>query len=254
MRQPRLRLRLQSRAALVFDLKSGRVLYSKHADQALPIASISKLMTAVVALDAKPDLQRVLAITNADRDWDKGTGSRLRVGSHLSRRDLLHIALMASENRAAAALSRYYRGGRRRFVAAMNRKAAVLGMKHTFFVNPTGLSPDNVSSARDLEHLVAAAYHYALIRRFSTDLKYRVKPGRGILEYHNSDALMHFPGWHVGLQKTGFINEAGHCLVLRATIRRRPTIIVLLGAPNAYAHYSDAIHIRAWLLRRRLRH
>ncbi|WP_420819288.1 serine hydrolase [Paraburkholderia flava] len=227
---------LRSRAVYVVDDRTHAVLIAKNADQVRPIASISKLMTAVVALDAHRALAGRLTVIPADRDFDKFTGSRLKVGSVLSRRDMLHIALMSSENRAAAALSRDYAGGRPRFVAAMNAKARALGMLHTSFVNPTGLSPHNVSTARDLARLVAAADRYALIRTFSTDHSQIVAPGHGRLVYHNSNPLVRAGSTPIVLQKTGFINEAGHCVVMRMRIHGHPVTVVLLGAPGPRDH------------------
>lgn len=238
---------LRSRAVYVVDNRTHKVLIAKNADQVRPIASISKLMTAVVALDAHRALAGRLTVIPADRDFDKFTGSRLKVGSMLSRRDMLHIALMSSENRAAAALSRDYAGGRPRFVAAMNAKARALGMLHTSFVNPTGLSPHNVSTARDLARLVAAADRYALIRAFSTDHSQIVAPGHGRLVYHNSNPLVRAGSTPIVLQKTGFINEAGHCVVMRMRIHGHPVTVVLLGAPGPRDHIADALRIRHWL-------
>jgi D-alanyl-D-alanine endopeptidase (penicillin-binding protein 7) len=215
----------------------------------MPIASVSKLMTAVVSLDTKRALTKPLDVTVQDQDFDKFTGSRLSVGSKLSRQDMLHIALMSSENRAAAALSRDYAGGRSGFVAAMNAKARSLGMWHTSFVNGTGLSPQNVSTARDLSRLVEAAGRYPLIRAYSTDRAQIVFPGggRAQLSYHNSNALVRGGDHSIVLQKTGFINEAGHCVVVRMTVHGRPVDIVVLGAPGAHDHIADVVRIGRWL-------
>ena len=206
-------------------------------------------MTAVVSLDARRSLNEPLNVTVQDQDFDKFTGSRLSVGSVLPRDDMLHIALMSSENRAAAALSRDYSGGRPSFVAAMNAKARALGMRHTRFVNGTGLSPQNVSTARDLARLVAAASRYPLIRAYSTDRDQLVFPGgpRTRLNYHNSNALVRGGDRSIVLQKTGFINEAGHCVVVRMIVHGRPTDIVVLGAPGPRDHIADVITIRRWL-------
>lgn len=239
---------LRSRAIYVVDQKTGIVLTSRRADEVRPIASISKLMTAMVSLDMKHSLNIRLRVRDQDRDFIKYTGSRLKVGSVLSRRDMLHIALMSSENRAAAALSRDYPGGRAAFVAAMNRKARALGMKNTHFANATGLSPHNVSTARDLARLVAAANHYSLIRRFSTDTAQIVKPGHGRLAYVNSNPLVRAGSADIVLQKTGFINEAGHSVVMRLIVHGRPIIVVLLGAPGPHDHIADAIRIHRWLV------
>jgi len=225
------------------------MLAEKQADRVMPIASISKLMTAVVSLDTRRSLNEPLNVTVQDQDFDKFTGSRLTVGSVLPRGDMLHIALMSSENRAAAALSRDYAGGRPSFVAAMNAKARALGMRHTRFVNGTGLSPQNVSTARDLARLVAAASRYPLIRAYSTDRDQLVFPGgpRTRLSYHNSNALVRGGDRSIVLQKTGFINEAGHCVVVRMIVHGRPIDIVVLGAPGPRDHIADVITIRRWL-------
>ncbi|MEK6350475.1 MAG: serine hydrolase [Burkholderia sp.] len=238
---------LRSRAIYVVDERTGTVLLERNAKQIRPIASVSKLMTAVVWLDRRAPMAKALRVTAADRDTIKFTGSRLKVGSVLSRRDMLHIALMSSENRAAAALSRDYPGGRPAFLAAMNRKARALGMSNSHFVSPTGLSPHNVSTARDLAQLVAAAEHYAPIRTFSTDRGQIVRPGHGQLRYVNSNALVRGGDRRITLQKTGFINEAGHCVVMRYLIDGRPVDIVLLDAPGPADHIADAIRIRNWL-------
>ncbi|MFT4068156.1 serine hydrolase [Paraburkholderia sp.] len=243
----RSRALLRSKAIYVVDERTQTVLTAKQADRVLPIASISKLMTAVVSLDAKRPLNAPLDVTPQDRDFDKFTGSRLSVGSRLSRHDMLHIALMSSENRAAAALSRDYAGGRPGFVAAMNAKARALGMRHTHFVNGTGLSPQNVSTARDLSLLVAAASRYPLIRAYSTDRSQVVWPGHGSLSYHNSDALVRAGDSAIVLQKTGFINEAGHCVVMRMLVHGRPIDIVVLGAPGPRDHIADVVRISRWL-------
>jgi serine-type D-Ala-D-Ala endopeptidase (penicillin-binding protein 7) len=238
---------LRSRAVYVVDERTGTVLTEKQANRILPIASISKLMTSVVALDSGAPLGRKLKVSAQDRDYEKFTGSRLKVGSVLSRKDMLHIALMSSENRAAAALSRDYRGGRPAFVAAMNRKARTLGMVNTHFVNGTGLSPRNVSTARDLAKLVAAASRYPRIGAFSVDKKQTMAPGHGRLVYVNSNPLVRAGDARITLQKTGFINEAGHCVVMRYMAHGRPVDIVLLGAPEPRAHIADAVRIRQWL-------
>ncbi|WP_235838069.1 serine hydrolase [Chitinasiproducens palmae] len=239
---------LTSRAAFVVDMNSGRTLYAKNADRVYPLASLTKLMTGMVALDAKPTMFAPLKVTNDDVDRLKWSKSRLPVGSILMRRTLLHIALMSSENRAASALSRHYPGKRPAFVRAMNRKAKRLKMTRTRFVDPTGLSPRNVSTARDVAKMARAAYRYRTIRRYSTDKQQRVLGGNGPLLYRNSDALIHaHPSWRIGLQKTGFTNEAGHCLVLAMPVRGHDYLIVLLGAPGQYAHFQDAITLRRWL-------
>ncbi|WP_323123055.1 serine hydrolase [Burkholderia alba] len=238
---------LRSRVVYVVDERTGTVLTEKHANRIVPIASISKLMTSVVALDSHAPLSRRVRVTAQDRDYEKRTGSRLKVGSVLSRKDMLHITLMSSENRAAAALSRDYAGGRPAFVAAMNRKARALGMVNTHFVNATGLSPRNVSTARDLAKLVAAAHRYPTIRQYSADRSRIVYPGKGRLVYVSSNALVRAGDARITLQKTGFINEAGHCVVIRYVIHGRPVDVVLLGAPGSRDHLADAVRIRDWL-------
>ncbi|EFE94784.1 D-alanyl-D-alanine endopeptidase [Serratia odorifera] len=238
---------LHSRAVLVVNANNGKTLYQKQANRRMPIASLSKLMTAMVVLDNKRPMGNRVKVTAADRDLLKNTHSRLTVGSTLSRRDMLHIALMSSENRAAAALSRYYPGGRRAFVAKMNQKARALGMAHTRFYDPTGLTPRNVSTARDLLKMVNNAYRYQSIRHFSTDKQQIVRPGRGQLVYRSSNGLINNPSWKIQLQKTGFTNEAGHCLIMRTVIKGQPVIMILLGSQQRYGHYSDAIRLKQWL-------
>ncbi|AOI92742.1 D-alanyl-D-alanine endopeptidase [Burkholderia pseudomultivorans] len=241
-------LALRSSVAYVVDQNTGEPLFDKNSHAVVPIASISKLMTAMVVLDSKAPMTDQIEVTDEDRDYEKGTGSRLSVGSVLSREDMLHIALMASENRAAAALSRYYPGGRPAFIAAMNAKAKALGMTDTHFENSTGLSSSNVSSARDLVKMVNAAYQYPLIRQFSTDRTYEVYTGKRNLVYNSTNALIRGNGsWDIGLQKTGFINEAGECLVMQATIHGRPMVMVLLDSFGKYSRFADASRLRNWL-------
>jgi D-alanyl-D-alanine endopeptidase (penicillin-binding protein 7) len=243
------KLTLRSSAALVIDQDAGRVLYSKNVDNIMPIASITKLMTAMVMLDAHPALDQKITIIDADKDELKHSRSRLRVGTVLSRYDMLRLALMASENRAAAALGRTtFPGGTSAFVAAMNRKAASLGMWNTHFVEPTGLNSHNVSTAQDLVKMVEAAYHYALIRQFTTTTAREVEVAGGrTLEYHNSNTLVKNHRWHIGLSKTGFTNEAGRCLVMQTAIAERPVIIVLLDSWGRYSRIGDANRIRKWI-------
>ncbi|WP_088930386.1 D-alanyl-D-alanine endopeptidase [Burkholderia multivorans] len=241
-------LALRSSVAYVVDQNTGEPLFDKNSHAVVPIASISKLMTAMVVLDSKAPMTEQIEVTDEDRDYEKGTGSRLSVGSVLSREDMLHIALMASENRAAAALSRYYPGGRPAFIAAMNAKAKALGMTDTHFENSTGLSSSNVSSARDLVKMVNAAYQYPLIRKFSTDRTYEVYTGKRNLVCNSTNALIRGNGsWDIGLQKTGFINEAGECLVMQATIHGRPVVMVLLDSFGKYSRFADASRLRNWL-------
>ncbi|MEJ2767962.1 D-alanyl-D-alanine endopeptidase [Mycetohabitans sp. B46] len=238
---------LRSTVGFMVDQHTGEILYDKNSASVVPIASITKLMTAMIVLDSKAPLTERLTVTDEDRDYEKGTGSRLSIGSTLSREDMLHIALMASENRAAAALSRYYPGGRPGFIAAMNRKAAELGMAQTHFQNATGLTSQNVSSARDLVKMVNAAYQYPLIRQFSTDRSYDVFTGKRTLAYNSTNALVRNASWDIGLQKTGFINEAGECLVMQATIHGRPVIMVLLDSFGKYSRFADAQRLRNWM-------
>ncbi|WP_179402431.1 D-alanyl-D-alanine endopeptidase [Burkholderia guangdongensis] len=238
---------LRSNVAFVVDQNTNEPLFDKNSHAVVPIASISKLMTAMVTLDSKLPLTDQIEVSDEDRDYDKGTGSRLSVGSVLSREDMLHIALMASENRAAAALSRYYPGGRPAFIAAMNAKAKALGMTDTHFENSTGLSSENVSTARDLVKMVEAAYQYPMIRQFSTDQSYDVFTGKRTLAYRSTNALVRNPTWDIGLQKTGFINEAGECLVMQTTIHNRAMVMVLLDSYGKYSRFADASRLRNWL-------
>jgi serine-type D-Ala-D-Ala endopeptidase (penicillin-binding protein 7) len=240
-------LALRSSVAYVIDQNTGEALFDKNSRAVVPIASISKLMTAMVVLDSKASLTEQIEVTDEDRDYIKNTGSRLAVGSVLSREDMLHIALMASENRAAAAMSRYFPGGRPAFIAAMNAKAKQLGMTDTHFESPSGLTSENVSSARDLVKMVNAAYQYPMIREFSTDRSYEVYTGKRSIAYNSTNALVRNPTWDIGLQKTGFINEAGECLVMQATIHGRPMIVVLLDSSGKYSRFADATRLRAWL-------
>ncbi len=238
---------VKSRIALVEDADTSQVLLAKDIDRVVPIASITKLMTAIVTLDAKLPLDDTLTISDEDRDLIKGTTSRLKVGWSLSREDMLHLALMASENRAAAALSRYYPGGRPAFIAAMNAKAAELEMKDTHFVNPNGLTTENVSTALDLVTLLQAAYQYRLIRKFCTDRDYTVRVGKRRLRFVNSDRLVRSRDWVVEIQKTGFINEAGHCLVMRAHVDGRDLIMIFLDAYGKLTRFADARRVRRQL-------
>ncbi|MDR5837163.1 serine hydrolase [Caballeronia sp. LZ034LL] len=240
---------VHARAAIAVDLATGRTLYARHADQRLPIASLTKLLTAMVVLDSKRSLIKPARITDADVDRLKWSRSRLPVGSLLLRRTMLHIALMSSENRAAFALSRDYAGGRPGFVRAMNRTAKRLHMQRSHFVDPTGLSPHNVSTARDLTKLARAAYRYPTIRDYATSHHKLVLGGAGPLMYRNTDPLVYNAAWRVGLQKTGFTNEAGHCLIVIAPVHGRQVVFVILGAPDAHAHVQDAVNLRSWLMK-----
>ncbi|MFM0049841.1 D-alanyl-D-alanine endopeptidase [Caballeronia grimmiae] len=240
-------LALRSSVAYVVDQDTSETLFDKNSRAVVPIASITKLMTAMVALDSHMPLTEEMTVTDEDRDYEKYTGSRLAVGSVLNREDMLHIALMASENRAAAALSRYYPGGRPAFIATMNAKAKALGMTDTHFENSTGLTSQNVSSARDLVKMVNAAYQYPLIRKFSTDRSYEVFTGKRTLAYNSTNALVRNASWDIGLQKTGFINEAGECLVMQATVHGRQVIMVLLDSYGKYSRFADAGRLRSYL-------
>ncbi|MDD5030386.1 MAG: D-alanyl-D-alanine endopeptidase [Rhodoferax sp.] len=240
-------LSLRSGSALVVDEGTGRILLSKNADTARPIASLTKLMTAAVILDAHQPMDQVIEITDADIDTLKWSASRLRPGTKLTREELLRLALMSSENRAAHALARNYPGGLAAFIPAMNAKARALGMNATRYVEPTGLSPQNESTAHDLALLVKAAYHYPLIRDFSTHPESEVDIGPRTLQFRNTDHLVFNRGWDILLQKTGYINEAGHCLVLQTKFEGRRVIVVLLDAWGKYSHFGDAQRIRTWL-------
>lgn len=239
---------LKSSAALVIDQDAGRPLFAKNIDHVVPIASITKLMTAMVVIDAGLPLTEHIVISAADKDVIKGTRSRLRIGTVLTRGELLHVALMASENRAAEALSRVFPGGTTAFVAAMNQKAVELGMWRTRFVDATGLSSDNVSTAHDLSKMVAAAYRYPLIRDFTTDTGHTVRVANGqSMDYRNSNRLVSNREWQIGLSKTGYISEAGRCLVMQAKIAGKPVIIVLLDSWGKLTRLGDANRIKRWM-------
>ncbi len=239
--------KLKSSSVLIIDQSDSSVLYSRHSDVAMPIASITKLMTALVVLDAKQPLDEPIVITEADRDLPKASFSRLTVGTVLSRGDLMHLALMASENRAAHALGGNYPGGMSAMVAAMNVKAAALGMTNSHFVDPTGLSSQNVASPEDLSKLVIAASHNATIREYSTDTRYAVKVHRHMVEFRNTDNLVANPTWNIIVQKTGYIAEAGKCLVMAAVIEGRSVVIVLLDSLGKYTRVADAKRIKTWM-------
>ena len=240
---------LQSSGVLVLDPASGQTLYSKNADHAAPIASITKLMTAMVVIDAKLPLEQVLEIGSEDIDLVKNTHSRLPIGSHFRRDDLLRLSLMASDNRAASALGRHYPGGIGAFVDAMNAKAKSLGLINTRFVDSSGLQPGNVSSALDLGKLVAAASHYDLIREYSTTgaVEVQLPESKRKLSFVNTNALVRNSDWKIGLSKTGFINESGKCLVMHAMIANQPIVIVLLDSWGRLTRVGDAQRIRKWL-------
>jgi D-alanyl-D-alanine endopeptidase (penicillin-binding protein 7) len=238
---------VRSAAALVLDQSTGTVLFEKNAGAVLPIASITKLMTAMVTLDSKPDLTETLTISDEDVDTLKGTRSRLKVGTHLNREEMLRLALMSSENRAASSLAGNYPGGREAFIAAMNLKSLELGLQDTHFSDPTGLTAANVSSARDLVKMVAFAHQYPLIREFTTTTGYDVKIAGRTQSFHNTNSLVKSASWDIGLSKTGYINEAGKCLVMQAWLNNKPTIIVLLDSLGKMTRIGDANRIKRWV-------
>ena len=238
---------LRSTSALVIDETHASVLYSRNADVAAPIASITKLLTALVVADAKLPLEERIEITQDDRSLHKGAYSRLAVGTTLSRGDLIHLALMSSENRAAHALGRTYPGGVDAFVEAMNAKARALGMVSAHFVDPAGLSSENVASPEDLAKLVMAASHDPTIREYSTDRSYAVPVGRRKVEFRNTNSLVGNPTWDIVVQKTGYISEAGKCLVMQAVIDDRTVVMVLLNSYGRYTRTADAQRIRKWM-------
>jgi len=244
-------LKLRSAAALVLELGEGQLLYAKNTDAVMPIASITKLMTAMVVLDSGLPFDELITIQPADVDTLKGTRSRLKVGMTLSRHELLKLALMASENRAAAALARTSPGGLQAFVPAMNQKARDLGMHDTRFLDATGLNPRNVSTAQDLAIMVNAGYQYPLIREFTTSDSHRIAlSGRRyqrVVAFRNSNGLVRSHQWDIGLSKTGYISEAGRCLVMQATIAAKPVIIVLLDSWGKLSRVGDANRIKRWL-------
>ena len=240
---------LRSSAVVILDQRSKAVLYQKNAHAVMPIASLTKLMTALVVLDARQNMKEMLTVSRADIDRLKYSSSRLRVGTRLSRADMLHLALMSSENRAASALGRHYPGGTRKFVAAMNAKARALGMKDTRYVEPTGLSRNNVSTPTDLARLVIAAEKNPVIRRYSTDHRFVIRQGKSKSVYRNTNRLTSSANWRIRLQKTGYISEAGRCMVLYAIVKKRPTVMVFLDAQGKFSHAADANRVRSWLAR-----
>jgi D-alanyl-D-alanine endopeptidase (penicillin-binding protein 7) len=243
------KLKLASANVLVVDAGSNQTVYAKGANEVTAIASLTKLMTAIVTIDAGLPLDESIAIDTEDFDYLKGTRSRLRMGAELSRAEMLRLALMASENRAAASLARNYPGGTDAFVAAMNEKARALGMTKTRYADPTGLSARNVSTASDLARLVSAASEYPLIREFSTTPSHYVEvPSTGqLLGFNNTNRLVGSSAWDIVLSKTGYIREAGKCLVMLATIASRPFVIVLLDSAGRYTRLGDAERVRYWL-------
>ncbi len=244
------KLRLKSASALVVD-SYGNVLYAKDAEKSRSIASITKLMTAMVTLDAKLPLEQKITISKADRDHIRGTGSRLKYGATLSRREMISLALMSSENRAAASLGRTYPGGMKAFIRAMNVKAKSLGMKNSRFADPVGLKSGNVASAKDLVTMVRAALKYPLIRKATTTKKMTVYPYRakGPLRYGNTNRLLKSKDWEIRLSKTGYIHEAGRCLAMQAEIARQPLVIVLLNSYGKLTPTGDSNRIRKWIER-----
>ncbi len=240
-------LSLRSAAAIIQDQETGEVLFGKNASAVTPIASITKLMTAMVVLDAGLDLHETITISAQDMDSLRGTHSRLKPGASLSRDELLRVALMASENRAAAALGRTYPGGMEAFKQAMNHKAQMLDMSDTRFDDATGLSSANVSSAADLAKLVRAAHLYDLIRSYTTMTGHEVHVAGRQLAYRNTNRLVANGAWNIGLSKTGFTNDAGRCLVLQAKLAERKVIIVLLDSWGKLSRIGDANRVRAWL-------
>jgi serine-type D-Ala-D-Ala endopeptidase (penicillin-binding protein 7) len=239
--------KLKSSSVFIVDQNDSTVLYSRHSDVAAPIASITKLMTALVVLEAKQSLDEPIQITESDRDFPKAAFSRLTVGATLTRGDLMHVALMSSENRAAHALGNNYPGGMPAMVAAMNAKATALGMSHSHFVDATGLSSQNVASPEDLSKLVIAASKNRTIREYSTDKNYAVRIHRRLVEYRNTDNLVANPTWNILVQKTGYITEAGKCLVMAAVIEGRSVVIVLLDSLGKYTRVADAKRIKTWM-------
>lgn len=240
--------KLQSAIVLIYDEKSGRPLYTKNAENIAPIASITKLMTAMVVLDAKLPMDEKITITEADVDHLKQTRSRMRPGSTLTRGELLKLALMSSENRAAASLARTYPGGTVMALAKMNAKAKELGMNSTRFFDPTGLNSNNVSTAQDLVLMVRAAHRYEPIHRFTTSTSHIVQFAKHRpLRFSNTNPLVKNASWNIGLSKTGYINEAGRCLVMQATISKRPVIIVLLDSWGKRTRVGDANRIKKWM-------
>ena len=239
---------VNARAALVMDAQTGEVLFSKNTNTALPIASVTKLMTAVVIADAKLNMSENITLQSIDfaGAGGKNSSSTLRAGDTMNRAEALLFALMKSENPAAAALARTYPGGRAAFISAMNSKARSLGMNSSHFAESTGLDPRNVASARDLGILVSTASQYGLIRQFSTTASYDFNLGYRVLKSNNTNALVRNGGWNINISKTGFINEAGRCVVMHTTLNSRPAVVVLLGASNTQARNDDAVRLMNW--------
>jgi D-alanyl-D-alanine endopeptidase (penicillin-binding protein 7) len=246
---------LRSSMALVINQEDGSVIYAKRSSVKSPIASLTKLMTAMVAMDANLPPDDLIAVTEDDVDTLKGTSSRLKVGATLSRQAMLHLALMASENRAASALARAYPGGAPAFVAAMNKKARDLGMTQTHFLDSTGLNAGNLSTAEDLAKMVNASYEYSMIRQFSTSQSYEVvlDDYRRPIHFGNTNALVKNESWDIGLSKTGYISEAGRCLVMQARIAQQAVIIVLLDSQGMRSRLGDANRLKQWMEAKLLR-
>jgi D-alanyl-D-alanine endopeptidase (penicillin-binding protein 7) len=240
-------LALYSASALVIDQETGQTIIEKQSGAVVPIASISKLMTAMVVLDAKLDMNEVITIGDDDVDGLKGTRSRIPVGTAMTRETAMLLALMSSENRAANSLGRHYPGGMPAFVRAMNRKAQALGMLNSRFEEPTGLSSNNVSTAHDLARMVAAAARYPEIRSFSTTGEARIDLNGHIREFHNTNALVRSDSWEIGVSKTGYISEAGRCLVMQARVADKPVVIVLLDSAGKMTRVGDANRIKRWM-------
>ncbi len=240
-------LALKSSVALVIDQDTNEVLFSKNPGAVLPIASITKLMTGLVVSEAHQAMDEVLTISQDDVDTEKGSRSRLAVGTQLTRGDMLHLALMSSENRAANALGRHYPGGFDVFVAAMNQRAVSLGMRDTHYVEPTGLSSKNQSSAQDLAVLVREAHRVPLLRELTTSQEAQVAVGKRMMQFRTTNGLVRNPQWDIGLQKTGYISEAGRCMVMQAQMAGRKLIMVLLDSTGKYSRIGDAERIRKWL-------
>ena len=240
-------LELKSSVALVMDQDTHEVLLSKNDHAVLPIASLTKLMTGLIISQAKLPMDEMITITQDDVDTEKRSGSRLTVGATLTRQEMLHLALMSSENRAAHALGRTYPGGMKVFVSQMNLKARLMGMTDTRYVEPTGLSSKNQSSAHDLAALVNVAHSDPVLRAFSTSPGYEVAVGNKTLQYNNTNRLVHSPSWDIGLQKTGYISEAGRCLVMQAEVSGRKLIMVFLDSAGKFSRLADAERVRNWI-------
>ena len=242
-------LHLASGSALLIDLQTNKIVYEHKPDMVVPIASVTKLMTAMVVLDAKQSMTENLSVDISQTKEMKGVFSRVKLGSELNRKDMLLIALMSSENRAAASLAHHYPGGYGAFIAAMNTKARALGMTHTHYVEPTGLSEHNVSTARDLSKLLMAARRYPMLTKLSTTKEKTVafKKPNYTLGFRNTDHLLNRSNWDIEVTKTGFTNQAGHCLVLVTRMAGRPVAMVILDAFGKYTHFADASRLRTWM-------